>query len=148
MKYVIFIVFISFIISIIFLQSNVSPKLGSEHSFEKGIKFQEHIEEKKNAYEKVKIQKSPKGIEIKFPIGFHTINTFGNVFIIFFSKKKDIRLYFKPNFKGLLLIPSEDLNSGVFELHFKWKTKVKKYLIKEILNEPNRKITKRSFRIS
>jgi len=131
------------------MQSNVSTKLVSEHYYEKGIKFQENIEEKKNAYEKVKIQKSLKGIEIKFPIGFHTINTFGNVFIIFFSsKKKDIRLYFKPNFQGLLLIPSEYLNYGVFELHFKWQTKVKKYLIKEILNEPNRKISKRSFRIS
>lgn len=128
------------------MQSNVSTKLVSEHYYEKGIKFQENIEEKKNAYEKVKIQKSPKGIEIKFTKGFHTINTFGNVFILFFSDKKDIRLYFKPNFQGLFLIPSEYLNSGVFELHLKWKTKVKKYFIKEILNEP--KITKRSFRIS
>jgi hypothetical protein len=122
---IIFIVFISFII---LMQSNVSTKLVSEHYYEEGIKFQENIEEKKNAlYEKVKIQKSTKGIEIKFTKGFHPLNTFGNVFILFFSK--DIRLYFKPNFQGILLIPSEYMNSGVYELHFKWQTKVKKYLI-------------------
>ena len=86
---ILFIVFISFIIYIILMQSNVSTKLVSEHSYEEGIKFQENIEEKKNAlYEKVKIQKSTKGIEIKFPKGFHPMNTFGNVFILFFSDKK------------------------------------------------------------
>lgn len=134
---ILFIVFISFIISIILMQSNVSTKLVSEHYYEEGIKFQENIEEKKNALtlsEKVKIQKSTKGLEIKFPKVFHTMNTFGNVFILFFSdKKKDISLYFKPNFQGLLLIPSEYMNSGVYELHLKWQTKVKKYFIKEIL---------------
>ena len=55
------------------------------------------------------------------------------LFFFFLIKKKDISLYFKPNFQGLLLIPSEYMNSGVYELHFKWQTKVKKYFIKEIL---------------
>ncbi|XOD68036.1 MAG: FixH family protein [Flavobacteriales bacterium Tduv] len=130
-------IYMSFIIYIAFIRPNVASELVSERYYEEEIKYQEVIDEKKNANaltEKVKIRFVSDGIRVSFPVPFDARNTTGEWFLLRSSdKRRDIRQkLFLDERKGLL-IPSKVLIEGVYEFKLRWLCNGKNYLIERTL---------------
>ncbi|WP_238785662.1 FixH family protein [Blattabacterium cuenoti] len=133
------IIFIIFIIYISFFFPNLKRELISENYYEEEIKYQDIINEKKNASKiskKIDIKTTNNGIEILFPSYYY--NTHGIITLLRYSSKN---LDFTRNFEIVknksnkkIFINKNFLKKGQYKIIIRWKHNKKKYFFeKELL---------------
>ncbi|WP_238785064.1 FixH family protein [Blattabacterium cuenoti] len=130
------VVFIIFIIYIAFFFPHVGSQLVSDRYYEEEMRYQEIINEKKNALKlpvKIKVISLHYGIEITFPPVNHDIHGFFTLFRSS-SKNLDFTKSFKilKSSKKILLIPKKFLKKGYYKLIIRWKTNKKYFFEKDI----------------
>ncbi|WP_185851766.1 FixH family protein [Blattabacterium cuenoti] len=132
-------VFIVFIIYTAFFFPHVGSQLVSDKYYEEEIKYQEIINEKKNALKlpkKIKISILSSGIKIIFPqILIDDKNNVHGFFTLFrySSKDLDISRSFEKikNSNKTFFIPKKLLKKGYYKLIIRWKSNEKKYFLEK-----------------
>ncbi|WP_185869811.1 FixH family protein [Blattabacterium cuenoti] len=131
------VIFITFIIYITFFFPHVGSELVSDKYYEEEIKYQEIINERKNALKlpkKIKVYILSYGIKIIFPSINNINNNINGFFTLFRSSSKnlDYSKTFKLNKNKILFIPKKFLKKGYYKLIIRWKSD-KKYFFEEDL---------------
>lgn len=126
-----------FVIYIAFFKKNISSELISKNYYEEEIKYQEVINEKKNAnilLKKVKIEIISDGIQIKFPLPFTFKNIIGEYTLLRLSNKKlDLRKRLFLNKYSEKLISYKNLMEGLYNFKLRWYYNGKNYLIEKMI---------------
>ncbi|WP_185873477.1 FixH family protein [Blattabacterium cuenoti] len=125
--------FISFIIYIAFFFKNIDSQLVSEKYYEDELKYQETINEKKNALklsDKINILTSPYGIKVIFYIS----NGYGSIKLFRFSSKNlDLTRYFNISGRNKLFINKKFLRKGYYKIIIRLKHNKTKYFFEKNL---------------
>ncbi|WP_185878069.1 FixH family protein [Blattabacterium cuenoti] len=125
--------FMSFIIYIAFFFPNIESQLVSEKYYEDELKYQEIINEKKNASklsDKINILTSSTGINIIF----HISNGYGSIKLFRYSSKDlDLIRYFDLSTRKKLFINKKFLKKGYYKVIIRFKNNKVKYFIEKNL---------------
>ncbi len=135
-----FVLFISFILFFIIkasTQDKYDFDLVSKEYYKDEINYQTDIDKLNNAKDldlQLTIEKSTKGIEIKFPPSYITENIDGNVSLYRPSNQGlDFDIPFVLSERTTLLIPDNKLVGGRWDIKLSWSKNKKDYLIKKQL---------------
>ncbi len=133
-----FILFISFILFFIIkasTQDKYNYDLVSEEYYKDELNYQSEIDKLNNTKAlniKITINKTKKGIEIKFPATYITENIDGNVSLYRPSNRRlDFDTPFIVSKRTSLLIPDNKLVGGRWDIKISWTKNNKKYLYKK-----------------
>ncbi|WP_185870690.1 FixH family protein [Blattabacterium cuenoti] len=130
-------VFIIFIIYTAFFFPHVESQLVSDRYYEEEIRYQEIINEKKNALKlpkKIKISILSSGIKIIFPQILDNVHGF---FTLFRYSSKDLDVSRSFSFKTIrnsnktLFISKKFLKKGYYKLIIRWKSNEKKFFLEK-----------------
>jgi hypothetical protein len=133
----VYILFIAGILIMVFIFMNQDVGLEAKDYYEKGIKYQERIDQinrTKELHEQIDVSTDKEYIRITFPKIFRTSEIIGKIY--FYrpaNDKKDFVINIKPDTASIQNIPINKFDKGMWKIKIDWSAKNNNYYNEKIL---------------